>query len=132
MKDLSAATIRNDMAALEKEGLLGKVYNSSGRVPSVMGDKYFEIDDISSIDEGIEIKIKKIISNRNFSINDVIGSSVSLINETLKPPSVITQPANDDLLKSINLAPPSTASPLLIFITQNRMYSSCFIINFFK
>ena len=89
MKDLSAAAIRNDRAAQEKEEVLEKVYNSSGRVPSVMGYKYFEKNDISSIDEDIETKLKKIFSNRNFSINDVIDSSVSLINETLKLPSVI-------------------------------------------
>lgn len=119
MKDLSAATIRNDMAALEKEGLLEKVYNSSGRVPSVMGYKYFEKNDISSIDEDIEIKLKKIFSNRNFSINDVIDSSVSLINETLKLPSVITQTENDELLKRIDLVPTSKDSALVILITSS-------------
>ena len=33
----SSATIRNDMAALEKEGLLEKAHTSSGRKPSVAG-----------------------------------------------------------------------------------------------
>ena len=33
----SSATIRNDMAALEKQGLLEKAHTSSGRMPSVAG-----------------------------------------------------------------------------------------------
>ncbi|MGL5640503.1 MAG: heat-inducible transcriptional repressor HrcA [Mycoplasmoidaceae bacterium] len=118
MKNLSAATIRNDMAALEKEGLLEKVYNSSGRVPSVMGYKYFEHNNMSSIDEDIETRLRKIFSNRNFSINDVIDSSISLINETLKLPSVVTQTDNDELLKRIDLVPTSKDSALVILITS--------------
>ena len=37
----SSATIRNDMAALEKQGLLEKAHTSSGRKPSVAGFQYF-------------------------------------------------------------------------------------------
>ncbi len=33
----SSATIRNDMATLEKQGLLEKAHTSSGRMPSVAG-----------------------------------------------------------------------------------------------
>lgn len=119
MKDLSAATIRNDMAALEKAGFLEKVYNSSGRVPSMMGYKYFEQNNTSSIDENIEMRLKKIFSNRNFSINDVIDSSVSLINETLKLPSVVTQTDDDELLKRIDLVVTSKNSALVILITSS-------------
>lgn len=35
--DYSSATIRNDMAELEKIGLLDKPHTSSGRVPSAKG-----------------------------------------------------------------------------------------------
>ena len=37
----SSATIRNDMAALEKQGLLEKAHTSSGRMPSVAGFQYY-------------------------------------------------------------------------------------------
>ncbi|HHJ8451488.1 TPA: heat-inducible transcriptional repressor HrcA [Streptococcus pyogenes] len=39
--DSSSATIRNDMAKLEKLGLLEKAHTSSGRMPSPAGFKYF-------------------------------------------------------------------------------------------
>lgn len=39
--DSSSATIRNDMAKLEKLGLLEKAHTSSGRRPSTAGFKYF-------------------------------------------------------------------------------------------
>src|SRR5699024_8080451 len=51
--DLSSATIRNDMAKLEKLGLLEKAHTSSGRMPSAAGFKYFVEHSLNldSIDE---------------------------------------------------------------------------------
>ena len=37
----SSATIRNEMADLEKKGLLDKMHTSSGRVPSAKGYRYY-------------------------------------------------------------------------------------------
>ncbi len=119
MKNLSAATIRNDMAKLEKEGLVEKVFNSSGRVPSIEGYKFYEKNHKALIDKNIEKKLKSIFLNRTFSINDVIDSSVSIINETLKLPSVITQTSSDELLKRIDLVSTSKESALVILITSN-------------
>ena len=39
--DYSTATIRSEMALLEEEGFLSKVYVSSGRIPSDKGYRYF-------------------------------------------------------------------------------------------
>ena len=50
--DISSATVRNDMAELEKIGFLEKTHTSSGRVPSAKGyrmyvDELLKYDDIS-------------------------------------------------------------------------------------
>ncbi|MDO8669246.1 MAG: hypothetical protein Q7K65_03045 [Candidatus Buchananbacteria bacterium] len=36
-KDLSSATIRNDMAELEKQGLISQPHTSAGRIPTISG-----------------------------------------------------------------------------------------------
>jgi transcriptional regulator of heat shock response len=41
IKDLSSATIRNDMAELEKEGYLYQPHTSAGRIPTDKGYRYF-------------------------------------------------------------------------------------------
>lgn len=41
MNDISPATIRNEMAALEEDGFLMHPHTSAGRVPSDMGYRYF-------------------------------------------------------------------------------------------
>ena len=39
--ECSSATIRNEMADLEKKGLLDKMHTSSGRIPSAKGYRYY-------------------------------------------------------------------------------------------
>jgi len=68
--DYSSATIRNDMAELEKIGLLDKPHTSSGRVPSEKGYRYYvdelvnyndiSIQEIKYIQEQLETKINQI------------------------------------------------------------------------
>ena len=51
-QDISSATVRNDMAELEKAGYLEKPHTSAGRIPSAKGyrlyvDELLKYDDIS-------------------------------------------------------------------------------------
>ena len=39
--ECSSATIRNEMAELEKSGYLDKTHTSSGRIPSAKGYRYY-------------------------------------------------------------------------------------------
>ena len=57
--DFSSATIRNEMAELEKIGFLDKPHTSSGRVPSEQGYRYYvdNLMDKSKINKG-QKKIK--------------------------------------------------------------------------
>ena len=68
--DYSSATIRNDMAELEKIGLLDKPHTSSGRVPSAKGYRYYvdellnyndiSLQEIMYIQEQLETKVNQI------------------------------------------------------------------------
>ena len=58
----SSATIRNEMADLEKKGLLDKMHTSSGRVPSAKGYRYY-VDELLK-DDNISIEEVKYISNK--------------------------------------------------------------------
>ena len=44
--EVSAATVRNDMAVLESEGYLHQPHTSAGRVPTDKGDRFF-VDSIA-------------------------------------------------------------------------------------
>lgn len=46
----SSATIRNEMADLEKKGYLDKTHTSSGRIPSEKGYRYY-VDELMKDDD---------------------------------------------------------------------------------
>lgn len=54
--DCSSATIRNDMAELEKIGYLEKTHTSSGRVPSNKGYRFY---------------VDKLLNDKNLNINEI-------------------------------------------------------------
>lgn len=68
--DFSSATIRNEMAELEKEGYLDKVHTSSGRVPSAKGYRLYvdellkeqnlTLEETKFIKSKLEIKVNEI------------------------------------------------------------------------
>ena len=55
----SSATIRNEMADLEKEGYLDKPHTSSGRVPSAMGYRLY-VEEIKYIKSKLETRVNEI------------------------------------------------------------------------
>ncbi|MBQ7669029.1 MAG: hypothetical protein IJS47_06855 [Clostridia bacterium] len=71
--DLSSATIRNEMAALEELGLIEKTHTSSGRVPSDLGYRYY-VDSImnynDNVDEAFENSVEE-IRNKAHPIDSV-------------------------------------------------------------
>ena len=66
----SSATIRNEMADLEKAGYLEKTHTSSGRIPSEKGYRYYvdellqddniSLEEIKYISEKLETKVNEI------------------------------------------------------------------------
>ena len=68
--DCSSATIRNEMAELEKIGLIEKTHTSSGRVPSQKGYRYY-VDELIR-DDKLSKKEMEIIKERlETKVNDL-------------------------------------------------------------
>lgn len=119
MPNISAATIRNEMATLEKLKLLEKVHNSSGRVPSFEAYKMYESTiKNSNIDKDLIKELKLIFGKRNISINQIIQESTSLISTTLNLPLVITEISDHELLKGINFIQTAENLAIIIIITS--------------
>jgi heat-inducible transcriptional repressor len=98
MTDLSSATIRNEMLALEKVGFLEKTHTSSGRIPAIAGYKFYQQNILQpKINTDIKHKLEKIFANRELSIDTVIDQSVQIINESFKLPLLISKEENESL-----------------------------------
>ena len=66
----SSATIRNDMAELEKMGLLDKPHTSAGRVPSAQGYRFYVDELVNYNDISVE-EIKYIQSQLQTKVNQI-------------------------------------------------------------
>ncbi len=66
----SSATIRNEMADLEKAGFLDKTHTSSGRIPSEKGYRYYVDELLNDKDISIE-EIKYISSKLETKVNEI-------------------------------------------------------------
>ena len=77
----SSATIRNDMAALEKQGLLEKAHTSSGRMPSRAGFQYFvqKSLDLELIDEQDVYQVVKAFDFEAFKLDDILDATAKLL-----------------------------------------------------
>lgn len=121
MKDISAATVRNDMAVLEKANLLEKNHTSSGRVPSIEGYKFYEKNFSKPIvkDENLKIKLRKIFADRTKSIETIIEESCKIITESTKLPLITIEKNKDILLKRIDLVEINKSTAMVIVIASN-------------
>lgn len=99
--DSSSATIRNDMAKLEKLGLLEKAHTSSGRMPSAEGFKYFVQHSLNmdSIDEQDIYQVIKAFDFEAFKLEDILQKAGRILADLTGYTSVIldVEPARQKL-----------------------------------
>lgn len=77
----SSATVRNEMAELEKMGYLEKTHTSSGRIPSEKGYRFYvdellkddniSIEEIKYISEKLETKVNEIEDLTQITANTI-------------------------------------------------------------
>lgn len=119
-KDLSSATIRNEMAYLEKIGLIEKTHTSSGRVPTSLGYEYYRNEILEpTLTVDLKKKLTKIFAKRLTSIETIIDESMAVINETLHLPSVVTTGETNEALKRIDLIPIHKNMAIIIVVTSS-------------
>lgn len=79
----SSATIRNDMSALEEQGLIEKTHSSSGRIPSIKGYRFY-VDNLlqPTTVSNTELSTIKLAFGQEFNaINDIIKQSADILSE---------------------------------------------------
>ena len=96
----SSATIRNEMADLEKAGYLEKTHTSSGRIPSEKGYRYY-VDELLK-DDNISMEEIKYISDKLETkvneIEDLTKIATTTISEITHYTTLAIGPSSQDLL----------------------------------
>ena len=91
--DVSPATIRNDMAVLEEQGLIHQPHTSAGRVPTHMGYRLF-VDQIAEIKPISTIEKKAIVSflQDATDVEEIVEKSVKLLANLTNQVAVVQFP----------------------------------------
>ncbi len=119
--NVSSATVRNEMSALEELGLLEKTHTSSGRVPSEKGYRYY-VDNLMELKElnGEDVyKLQTIFNNQQLELSDTIQRSLEIISDmTTYTSIVLDEKSHDNRLKEINLIPINEHDSVVLVVTD--------------
>ncbi|GAA5229624.1 heat-inducible transcriptional repressor HrcA [Arthrobacter cryoconiti] len=90
---VSSATIRNDMAALEEEGLIVAPHTSSGRIPTDKGYRLF-VDQISSVKplSAPERRAIAVLLDGSTDLDDVLDRTVRTLAQLTNQVAVVQYP----------------------------------------
>lgn len=117
---VSPATIRNEMAILEEEGLITQPHTSAGRIPTDLGYRVF-VDQLSSVKplSAPERRAIETFLEGALDLDDVVMRTVKLLADVTKQVAVVQYPS---LVKSkvrhVELVLLNSLRAMLILITD--------------
>ncbi len=90
---VSAATIRNDMAALEDEGLVTAPHTSAGRVPTEKGYRYFvdRIEEVKPLSAAERRAIRSLLEGAD-DLDEVLSRTARVLSHLTQQVAVIQVP----------------------------------------
>lgn len=121
---LSSATVRAEMATLEKLGFLEKEHTSSGRIPSIEGYKYFAENLANKESASMARRLEDIFAKRRVSIDFTIDEAANAITEIAGFTLSISSKDVDELMKSIQLTPINDKMATIVIVTSTGRVES--------
>jgi heat-inducible transcriptional repressor len=114
---VSPATVRNDMAALEEEGLIAQPHTSAGRIPTDKGYRFF-VDRLTQIKPMSSAERRAIATflEGAHDLDDVIQRSVRLLAQLTQQVAIVQYPTlSRSSVRHVELVP-LTARRLMIVL----------------
>ena len=122
LNDVSTATLRNELSALEAMGLLKQLHTSGGRVPTPLGYKYY----VNHLLQGLALNyeqldgVKNLLDERTKSLSEIVSGIAKIINKAVKYPTVIYVNGYDKLVvENIKIIPLVSDSALALIQTSS-------------
>jgi heat-inducible transcriptional repressor len=117
---VSPATIRNDMAILEEEGLIAQPHTSAGRIPTDKGYRYF-VDHLaaSSLPGAHRRAISTFLSDA-VDLSDVVERSVRLLSQLTRQVAVVQYPSlRDSRVRRVELVRAGLDRALVVVVSAD-------------
>ena len=129
IQDISPATLRNELSALEAMGYLKQLHTSSGRVPTTKAYRLYVNELMKSTKFGKkELEtVRDLLSKRTAYLTDVISQVAGVISQATNYPAVVVLNGYDNLpIESIKIIPLIDKSALLLIGTKNGIVNGQF------
>jgi heat-inducible transcriptional repressor len=126
---VSPATIRNDMAALEEEGLIAQPHTSAGRIPTDKGYRLF-VDRLSTVKplSGPEKKAIATLLDGAVDLDDVVDRTVRLLAHLTHQVAVVQYPSlTRSTVRHVELVPLAGGRLLVVLITNTGRVEQRFV-----
>lgn len=127
IKDISTATLRNELNTLEAMGLLKQLHTSSGRVPTSKAYRFY-VDSImkenkfSKKDLNI---IKTMFNQRSNLLTEILSNIAKTVSEVTNYPTVVLLNGfNNLVIKNIKIIPLIDKSLLLLLTTSTGIINN--------
>lgn len=117
---VSAATIRNDMAALEEDGLIAAPHTSSGRVPTDKGYRMFvdHLAEVRALTPAQRVAIRTFLE-AGADLDDVLGRTVRMLAQLTNQVALVQVPVVPrSYVRHVELVLLSPSRLLVVLITD--------------
>ena len=124
VQNISTATLRNELNALEAMGYLKQLHTSGGRVPTTLGYRYYVNNllkdaDMNLNEEALE-QVKNLLDERTKSLSEIVSSLAKVISQAVNYPTVIYMNNYNNLtIESIQIFPLVDGQVLTLIQTSN-------------
>lgn len=118
--NVSAATVRNDMAALEEEGYITQPHTSAGRIPTDKGYRLFvdKLNKVKPLSAAERSAISSFLGG-TADVDDLVGRTVRLLAQLTRQVAIVQYPiAQRDIIRHLDLVP-LTAERMLVIVVQS-------------
>ncbi len=115
---VSAATVRNDMAALEEEGLITAPHTSAGRVPTDAGYRTFvdQLGSLRPLTPAQRTAIERFLEGA-LDLDDVVDRTVRLLSSLTRQVAVMQYPSlSRSCVRHIELLPVGSRRAMVVLI----------------
>ena len=122
--DVSTATLRSELNALEAMGFLRQLHTSGGRVPTAQGYRFYVENLLKSIKAtNVELEeVRKLIENRTQSLNDLVAGIAKIISKATNYPTVVLVNGIENLVLQEFKIVPLLGEKCMVLIGTNYGY----------
>ena len=122
--DVSTATLRNELNALEAMGFLKQLHTSGGRVPTAQGYRFYVenmLKNIKATNKELE-NVRALIENRTQSLDQIVGGIAKIISKATNYPTVVMVNGIENLILQEFKIIPLLGEKCMVLIGTNYGY----------